>query len=79
MSCDIVLAARFLFERDGVKKTTLAAVAKEAGIARTLLYYYFEDKDAVVQAVVEDYVEDIVESVATWNEQRVFGNTPDEL
>ena len=76
---DIVLAARLLFERDGVKKTTLTAVAKEAGITRTLLYYYSEDKDAVVQAVVEDYVEDIVESVATWNEQRVFGNTPDEL
>lgn len=79
VSGDIVLAARCLFERDGVKKTTLSAIAKEAGVARTLLYYYFDDKDAVIEAVVEDYIEDIVESVATWNEQRVFGNTPDEL
>lgn len=79
MSGDIVLAARCLFESDGVKKTTLSAIAKEAGVARTLLYYYFDDKNAVIEAVVEDYIEDIVESVATWNEQRVFGNTPDEL
>lgn len=76
---DIVLAARGLYERDGVKATTLAAVAREAGFTRSLVYHYFADKDAVTAAVIDDYIEDVVESVATWNELRSFGNTPDEL
>lgn len=75
----IVTAARGLFETRGVHVTTIKAIAAEAGITRELVYYYFADKRAVVDAVLDDYVEDIVESVMVWNEQREFGQTPDSL
>ncbi len=76
---DIMLAARELYESEGVATTSLASIAREAGIARSLVYYYFPDKQAVTAAVLDDYLEDLIESVSTWNELRTFGNTPSEL
>lgn len=76
---DIMLAARELYETEGVAATSMAAIARKAGITRTLLYYYFPNKQAVTDAVLDDYIEDLVESVSTWNELRAFGNTPAEL
>lgn len=76
---DIMLAARALFEERGVGKTTVKDIAAEAGVTRELVYYYFENKQAVVDAVIDDYVEDLVESVLVWNESRVFGDTPGSL
>ena len=76
---DIMLAARELYETEGVAATSMAAIARKAGVARSLLYYYFPDKQAVTDAVIEDYLEDLVESVSTWNELRAFGETPSEL
>ena len=71
----IVTAARKLFERDGVRATTVKAVAAEANVTRELVYYHFGSKRGVVCAVVDDYVEDLVETVIVWNEMRVFGDT----
>ena len=76
---DIMLAARLLFEQRGVGKTTVKDIATEAGVTRELVYYYFENKQAVVDAVLDDYVEDLVESVIVWNESRRFGDTPGSL
>ena len=70
---------RELYETEGVTATSMAAIARKAGVARSLLYYYFPDKQAVTDAVIEDYLEDLVESVSTWNELRAFGETPSEL
>ncbi|WP_253904797.1 TetR family transcriptional regulator, partial [Adlercreutzia sp. ZJ473] len=76
---DIMQAARTCFERDGVRATTVTAVAAEAGITRELFYYYFASKQAVIDAVLDDYVADLVETVLVWNELRVFGDTPASL
>lgn len=76
---DIMLAARVLFERQGVGATTVKDVAAEAGVTRELVYYYFENKQALIDAVLDDYVEDLVESVIVWNESRIFGDTPGSL
>lgn len=76
---DIMLAARALFERRGVRVTTVKDIAAEAGVARELVYYYFENKQAVIDAVLDDYVEDLVESVVVWNESRRFGDTEGSL
>ncbi len=74
-----MLAARELYETEGVAATSLADIARKAGVARSLVYYYFPDKQAVTDAVLNDYLEDLVESVSTWNELRAFGDTPNEL
>ena len=76
---EIMLAARTLFERRGVGKTTVKDIAAEANVTLELVYYYFENKQAVIDAVIDDYVEDLVESVLVWNESRVFGDTAGSL
>lgn len=76
---DIMLAARSLFEERGVRATTVKDIAAEASVTRELVYYYFENKQAVIDAVLDDYVEDLVETVLVWNEQRRFGDTPGSL
>lgn len=71
----IVAAARKLFERNGVRATTVGVIAAEANVTRELAYYHFGNKQGIVCAVVDDYVEDLVETVIVWNEMRVFGDT----
>ncbi|RNL11464.1 TetR/AcrR family transcriptional regulator [Parvibacter caecicola] len=75
----IVAAARQLFERQGVARTTVAAIAKAANVTRELVYYHFGSKQRVICAVVDDYVEDLVETVIVWNESRAFGDTAGSL
>lgn len=76
---EIVLAARALYETQGVADTSIAQIARQTGIARSLVYYYFPDKESVTAAVLDDYIEDLLETVSVWNELRAFGNTPGEL
>ncbi len=76
---DIMQAARTLFETKGVRASSVTAIAAEAGITRELFYYYFANKQTVIEAVLDDYVADMVETVLVWNELRVFGDTPTSL
>ena len=46
-------AARNLFLRNGLRGTTMEAIAREARIAKPTLYAHFPDKDAVFLAIVE--------------------------
>lgn len=56
----ILDAARFLILRQGLKVTTMEAVAREAGVAKPTLYSYFPDRDAVFYAIVEDLGADLI-------------------
>lgn len=49
---EIVLAARGVLLRDGIAATTLDAVAREVGLTKAALYYYFPSKDAVLFEVM---------------------------
>ncbi|PZS29820.1 MAG: TetR family transcriptional regulator [Pseudonocardiales bacterium] len=49
----VVLAARELFERDGFRQTTIAAVAKEAGVSAESIYKGFGTKAALAKAVFD--------------------------
>lgn len=49
----ILEAARKLFLRNGLRGTTMEAIAREARIAKPTLYAHFPDKDAVFLAIVE--------------------------
>ena len=50
---EIVSSARGLFEKFGLKKTTMEDIAKEAGKGKSSLYYYFESKYEIFEAVVD--------------------------
>lgn len=45
---EIVDAARRVLLRDGIAATTLAAVAKEVGLTKAALYYYYPSKDSLL-------------------------------
>jgi AcrR family transcriptional regulator len=47
----ILEAAQRLFERDGYAKTTIAAIAREAGVAVKTVYLAFETKSGVLTAL----------------------------
>jgi AcrR family transcriptional regulator len=50
---ELISAARRLFIEDGFEATTMAQLARAAGVAPNTIYWYFDDKDAVLIAVLD--------------------------
>ncbi|MDP8220274.1 MAG: TetR/AcrR family transcriptional regulator [Candidatus Stygibacter frigidus] len=48
----ILFAARKLIQYFGVKKTSIADIAGEAGMSQSNLYYYFKNKEAIYTEVI---------------------------
>lgn len=55
----IVDAARHLILKNGLKGTTMEAIAREARIAKPTLYAYFPDKESVFGAIVAALTTDL--------------------
>ena len=54
-------AAATAFARFGLAGTAIGALADEAGIARTTVYEYFPNKEAVLMALIDERVPGVVE------------------
>lgn len=65
---EIILTARDLIEEHGLSHVSIKDVSEATGVSRGALYYYFEDKNALVKAIIEDYIEDLAEAVGHWEE-----------
>ena len=52
----ILEAARELILKHGLRKTSMEAIARAAGIAKPTLYAYFSDKDAVFVALADQMI-----------------------
>jgi len=52
-SSEIVEAAATLFAQVGFDKTSMASVARAAGVTTTTIYWYFQDKEALLVAVLD--------------------------
>ena len=50
----IKLAARRVFAREGYHSASIRAIAKEAGVSISALYYYYEGKQEVLLALLQD-------------------------
>ena len=50
---DILRAASVVFQKYGFMKTTLDDIARECGMKNTALYYYFENKENIMNAMFE--------------------------
>jgi AcrR family transcriptional regulator len=74
---EILQAARHVLLRNGVAATTLEAVAKEAGVSKTALYYYFPSKDALLFELIFGALETHAQAVHDAVEQARDG--PDAL
>ncbi|AYF77742.1 TetR/AcrR family transcriptional regulator [Nocardia yunnanensis] len=62
---EIVVAARRLFVEEGYDAASMARIARDAGVVSNTLYWYFQDKDAVLIAVLDVVLAD---SMAAYNE-----------
>ena len=58
-------AARELFVRDGVDRTSMDAVAARAGVSKRTVYDYYGDKRGLLLGVVVDAGESLVASLRT--------------
>ena len=54
---NIVEAAKAVFSRYGVKRTTMSDIAAEAGIVRQTLYNAFPNKDEILRATIRLHAE----------------------
>lgn len=52
-----------LFARDGVGPTTLAAIAREAGVTAPMVHYHFKTRDQLIDAVVEARIRPLIDQV----------------
>ena len=58
---DILRAAESLFQKWGLKKTTMEDIAKEAGKGKSTLYYYYKSKPDILLAVLDVQIVRIIE------------------
>ena len=56
----IIEAAKFLVLRNGLRATTMEAIAREAHIAKPTLYAHFPDKDAVFAGIVDTVMDELM-------------------
>jgi AcrR family transcriptional regulator len=75
----VVLAARDLFERDGFRPTTIAAIAAHAGVSAESVYKSFGNKATLAKAVFDIVIagDDEPISVALRTEQQAIRDEPD--
>ncbi|MDT8445380.1 MAG: helix-turn-helix domain-containing protein [bacterium] len=55
----ILDAAQRLFSAQGFEKTSVSALAQEAGVNKALIYYYFQDKKGLLSALMQRLQEQI--------------------
>lgn len=53
----IIDSAFKLFANEGYKQTSIAAVAKKAGISKGLIYHYFDSKEEILEAIFDQLIE----------------------
>jgi AcrR family transcriptional regulator len=60
---EVLSAARGLFQRFGLFKTTMEDIAKAAGKGKSTLYYYYQSKDEIFDSVIKEDMEEVFNSV----------------
>ena len=61
-----VAAAYELFEERGISKTSIVDIANRVGVARSLFYHYFPNKNAITGAVISYRVDTFIERLKEW-------------
>ena len=69
----IAAAALALFVRDGYERTSVDAIAAEAGVSKRTVYSHYADKQQLFLSVVEDTYHQIFEGVAAVARQHLDG------
>jgi AcrR family transcriptional regulator len=59
----ILVAARRLMAEKGVKQTTLADIAREAGISPGTLFYHYASKNDLIYDILEKHLADLTDAI----------------
>lgn len=60
---DLILdAMKRLMQNDSAKTASVNDIAKEAGIGKGSIYYYFKSKEEILEAVIERSYSDVIEN-----------------
>ncbi|MEL6341763.1 MAG: helix-turn-helix domain-containing protein [Myxococcota bacterium] len=57
----LIQTALTLFARDGFTRTSIAAIARAAGLSKGLMYHYFSSKEELIRAVMQQRMHDMQE------------------
>ncbi|MBL0739629.1 TetR/AcrR family transcriptional regulator [Chryseolinea lacunae] len=60
---EVLKASRNLFQRFGLFKTTMEDIAKAVGKGKSTLYYYYESKDEIFDAVIREDMQEVFSQV----------------
>lgn len=60
---EIIEAAQSAFLKYGIQKITLEDIAKECGIKKTALYYYFKNKEEILSAMIISKISSVFQEV----------------
>ncbi len=66
----LISATRAVIHQQGVEKTTIADIARDADVPVGNVYYYFKTKDELVAAAIDSHVEDIQSLLRTLERHR---------
>ena len=58
---ELLEAASDLFLRKGFAEVSVSRIVRQVGVAQGTFYYYFDSKEAVLDALLEAYVREVVE------------------
>ena len=56
----ILAAAKIVFQKWGLKKTTMEDIAQEVGKAKSTLYYYYKSKDEIFESLLSSELDTII-------------------
>lgn len=69
---EIFEAAKRLFAENGYDKTTVSDIVKEVGVSQGTFYWYFDSKEAILEAVADDFASKMYDSLeAILSDERV--------
>lgn len=66
----IAAASRLFVAQKGIKKTSLADIARELGISKGTLYYYYASKDDLIFDITEHHMRQISDDMFALIDQR---------
>ncbi|TVR07188.1 MAG: TetR/AcrR family transcriptional regulator [Spirochaetaceae bacterium] len=75
----IIQAASRLIIENGIANTSLADIAREVGISKGTLYYYYPSKGGLIFDISERHMRFITDKIFTWIEGSRKGLQPEEL
>lgn len=76
---NIIIAASKLMTIKGVKSTSLADIAKEVGISKGTLYYYYTTKNEIIFDIAEQHINQITSELFDWMEKADMQVTPKDI